>query len=200
MKRVAGIVLIFGVICFVIGVTRIENFDWSTANIGSRIRYIEENPDQWQFGNLMMGLSGIIVTVGIVTFTFSLRQRTEDIKLILIAIASAISVSLAAATWMFICYSRISLPPSEVALNLGIKNWTGSTFTIPFVLGNVLLGFVIMQRYSKWGGGLTIAVEVLLVVYMYNVFRDVIPATHFLPLFIAGLALFNVKSKSLTSV
>ncbi|MCA9927649.1 MAG: hypothetical protein KC419_04205 [Anaerolineales bacterium] len=47
MKRAAGIVLILGVICFVVGVTRIANFDWSGSSIGSKMRYIEANADLW---------------------------------------------------------------------------------------------------------------------------------------------------------
>ena len=164
-----------------------ERIDWSGANTISNQWLIEENPDQWRRDNLSAGLGGIIDAIGVVVFTFAVRQSTKDQKVVLLAIVSAVLVSLAAATWMFICINRFILPPSVVVQNLAIASWTTPAMDIPFVLGTLLLGVVVRQRYSQWGGSLIIAVEAAFMVFAYVAFREIPPWTHFLTLLITGI-------------
>lgn len=171
MIRLAGIVLIISVFCFGVGVTRPVLFDYfSTDNGAEKRQLIQENPDQWQFANTMIDAGIIIAPFGILILTFAQRQSRKDNKSILLTVASAISVSLAAAIW-------------------NSNYWAFPRFTVPMACGIVLLGFIIRQQYSKWGGILTIAVEVVIVVLLYIIFQDVPPGAHFLPLLIAGIAL-----------
>ncbi|WP_420631352.1 hypothetical protein [Candidatus Leptofilum sp.] len=189
MKRVAGIVLILGVICFMIGVSRPVILDYFGPGMGSKAQLIRESPDQWQFGNLMMGFGSIIVAVGVATFTLALRSRSESKRLFLTAVACACSISLAAAYWMIVSYNRSVLPPLVTAKSIRLPDWTWPAFNILMPLGIVLLGFIIMQRYSKWGGGLIMAIEVISVATQQIITQDIIPGTHFLPLLIAGISL-----------
>ena len=171
MKRVAGIVLILGVICFGVGVTRPVIIDYfSAGNSAVQRQLVQENPDHWQFANTMMDIGVIIIPIGVAVFAFALRQRTKEIKSVLLAVVSAISVSLAVIIWMS-------------------DYWKFPRFTVLMTLGIVMLGYIIISQYSKWGGILTIVVELATVILVYITIQDVPPGAHFLPLLIAGISL-----------
>jgi hypothetical protein len=192
MRRIAGLVLTIGVICFMVGVSRpviLDYFSPISSSAGAKAQLLRENPDQWQFGNLMMGLGAIIVAAGVVIFTLALRQRTENKRHLLTAVTCAFSISLAAVYWMIVSYNRFVLPPSVGGRSIWLPGWTWPAFNILMPLGIVLLGFIIMQRYSKWAGGLIMAIEMVSVVTQQITMQDIIPLTHFLPLLIAGITL-----------
>ncbi len=171
MIRVAGIVLLISVICFGVGVTRPVVLDYfSTSNSVVKNQLVQENSDQWQFANRMMDMGVIIVPIGVAIFAFGLRQSAKEIKFVLLAVASAISVSLAAAVWMS-------------------NYWKFPRFTLLMTFGIVMLGLIIILQYSKWGGVLAIAAELISVILLYIIFQDVPPGAHFLPLLIAGISL-----------
>jgi len=171
MKRLAGVLLIVSAICFGLGMTRPVIIDYfSTDNSVAKRLLIQENPDQWQFANTMMDMGVIIAPIGVVILTFALWRSNKDNKLVLLAIASAISLSLAVTVWMS-------------------DYWPFPRLTVLMTFGIVLLGLIIILRYSKWGGTLTIAVELITVIVLYIIFQDVPPGAHFLPLLIAGISL-----------
>ena len=177
-----------------IGVTRPVILAYFGPGIGSKAQLIRENPDQWQFGNLMMGYGSIIVAVAVGAFTLTLRSRAEDKQLLLTAVACTCSISLAAVYWMVVSYNRSLLSPLVTAKSIRVPDWTWPAFNILMPLGIVLLGFIIMQRYSKWGGGLIMIIELISVTTQQIIMQDIIPGTHFLPLFIAGVVLLRAGS------
>ena len=200
MVKLAGIFLIFPLIgaalINIYSPGELGGIDWSGSNMRSNQRYIEENPDQWRRDNFSAGLGGIMDAIGVVIFAFAVRQNSKNKKVVLVAFVSTISISLAAATWMFICVNRFTLPPSVVVQNLAIASWTTPAMDIPFVLGTILLGYAVMLRYSKWGGGLIIMVEVAIIVLMFIVVGEIIPATHFFSLLVAGIVLLIIGGAS----
>ena len=168
--------------------------DWSGANVSHNQRLIENDPDLWRRGNLSMGLYGVSVALGVVIFALAIGWESENGRVVAAAIASALLVVFGAASWMYVCINRFTLPPAIVAQNLGIAPWTTPAMDIPFVAGTVLLGAVIWQRYSIWGGGFIIAADLVLISLAYYSFGDIPPWTHFLVFLIAGFVLLIVES------
>ena len=188
MKRLPGLVLTLGVICFMIGVSRPVILDYFGPN-SSGFRLIQDNPTQWQFGNLMMGLGSILAASGAVLYFFTLRQNIDSKPLLIIAITCALSLTLAATYWMLVSYNRIVQSSLNTPKGIRLAEWTWPAFNILMPLGIVLLGYIIFLRLSKWAGMLIIAIELVSVVTQYVMMKDIIPGTHFLPLSIAGITL-----------
>ena len=108
-------------------------------------------------------------------------------------VASAL-VSVASAAWMFICYNRFALPPAEVAGNQNINSWAWPVFSVLITIGILLTGFIIMRVVSKIGGMLVMVIEFGLISVALIVFRDPVPAMHFLPILIMGITLLAARS------
>lgn len=197
MMRVAGTVLIVSVIVFAAGAMQPVVLKFFSADSGLFSNYylIQEQANQWRFANIMMGLSSLVAAIGVIIFTISVRQNTENNIVTLIAIVCTILVSGAAALWLFISLGRIILPPLDVAAGREINDWDWafSRFTELMTAGIILLGFVIMLASSRWGGALVMAVEIVNVVAQQVITQDIIPGTHFLPILIASIALFLVE-------
>lgn len=183
MTRLAGIVLIISVLCFGVGMTRPVLFDYfSTDDFVEKSRLVQDNREQWQFANAMMDIGIKIAPIGVLIFALGQLQNSKERKPVVLAVASVISVSVAAVIW-------------------NSDYWAFPRFTLPMTFGIILLGFIIRQRYSNWGGTLAIAVELVTVFLLYIVLQDVPPGPHFLPLLIAGITLliFGDAEKMKTS-
>jgi hypothetical protein len=141
----------------------------------------------------MMGIGGAIAAIGVVIFAVALKQADEDSQILLPTYASAVLMVIGAAVWVFVCYSRITLPAIEVAGNQNIYGWTEVVFTLSFIIGIVLMGYISIQKYSKWVGFI---VGIIVIVYDVGMslmtfisFGTVPPAIHYLPIAILGLML-----------
>jgi hypothetical protein len=197
MLRISGIVLIIGVICFFVGVALPVVSDvFQTSDKTLQLQYIEANPDQWELGNLLVGIGGIITALGILLFSFALQQTDSDSRVIAMSYVAAIAAGLASALLMWICYKRSTLPPAEVADNLNINSWAYPVYAVFTALGILLVGFIIMRLYSKIAGGLVIVVDGILLLILIAT-GDLPPVAYYVLTLIIGITLLIAKQRKI---
>jgi hypothetical protein len=181
-QRLAGLILILSTVVFIIGVGQpVINDVFSTEDAARQLKYMEANPDEWDFGNLVMGIAGLIGAVGIGIFAWSFQTTNDDERLKQLSYASVIGFVIAAICWMSVCYNRVTLPPEDVAGDLNIHFWTMPLYLVGIVPSVVLTGYILMRRYSKWGGRLVMGFELVLLPVWF------LPVIHFFPIALTGI-------------
>lgn len=194
MQRLAGLVLILSAIVFIIGVgQQVINDVFSTEDTERQLEYIEANPDEWEFGNLVMGIAGLIGAVGTSIFAWSYQKTNDDDRLQQSSYASVIGFVIAAICWMYVCYNRVTLPPEDVAGDLNIHFWTMPLYLVGIVTSIILTGYILMRRYSKWGGRLAIGFEILLLPGWF------LPVVHFFPIALMGIVVLIANYRDVAS-
>jgi hypothetical protein len=194
MRRISGVVLVLGSVCFFIGVAQPVIIEFFGVTASLQLQLIEANPGQWQLGNLLMGIGSILAAAGVILFTLALRKVDSASPFTAMSYVASALVSVASAAWMFICYNRFALPPAEVAGNQNINSWAWPAFSVLITIGILLTGFIIMRVVSKIGGMLVMVIEFGLISVALIVFRDPIPAMHFLTILIMGITLIAARS------
>jgi hypothetical protein len=206
MRRLAGILLILGSIVFLVGVSRPvieEVFDAVvTGDVQTQIQAMLVSPGQWRFANLMMGFSTCFSATGLIFLAAYVRRTKPSRQLVILGYTAAGAMTIAALAFLLICYNRVTLPPEVLATSRqDIPNWASTTYDLTSAVGILLFGYVLIRSASsRWGGAVMVLVELGLLALTLLAFGEIIPAIHYLPLMIGGVALlFSGQQRGLVA-
>ncbi len=189
MQKLAGIGLIIGSVLFIVAAFTPLTFKVIMADVQQRVDLIENERAGWIFLNILFGLGSIIAVIGLALFAQHVQSIENSITMRIVSYLGAAIAAVGAICWVIIVYNRAVLAPQEVAINLGVNNWTFPAYTLLTQLALMIVGFVLIQ--SNYPGWLSWGMLVLggLSILAYLVFKDMPPFVHYVLLLVMGIAL-----------
>ena len=198
-RRISGLFMSVGALVFIIGVTRPVILDFvGVASSWRRRQLIELNYGEWLFGNLGMGVGGLIIGAGIVIFAFAVHKRTPNWIYRLLAYAAAIAGIVATSCWMYTRLGHLIVPTEVVVFGLPESyNIAYDLYTDLIILSLFLTGFVTLLTFSRIGGVLIMAAEFGVVWIALALWNEIIPGVHPPAAFVTGVVLMIAPSLEL---
>lgn len=144
LARVAGLVMVVGVVFLVVGSDPVVDDVFGTSDVDARLRAILESPDAWDRAWLWIAISVAPVVLGFVLWALAVATGDSTSTSIGLAAAGAAAALVGSLIWVYVCYARATHPPQDVAEDPNIAWWT-SAFVPLVMAGLVALGMVVRR-------------------------------------------------------
>jgi hypothetical protein len=184
MNKLPAIVLIIGSVVFLIAAFMPISFVYAERDIQAQIARVQSSPIAWAISQVLFGLGGILVAIGLALFTLDQRSTkasfSEYLGLAMIAVGTL--------CWAVIVYERATLPPQEV-FGSPTFGWLFIAYTVLTQAALIAYGFTFLRTgHPRWLG-LSAIIPAMLLCAAYLIFKDVPPFAYYVITLAIGIGL-----------
>lgn len=200
MLRFSGALLLLGSLLFLAPLSSPVVVDvFGASDPQTRAEFIANSPTAWDFVHGLLLVGSVVAGLGLVLFANQLQRYGKDGTTSLVGYLSATAGVLGAVLWVVISLSRITREPDVVAANMNSAGWHFAGFAVLTSIAIVLAGFAILRSaYPKWLGWAELALGGLILI-VYLIMGDMLPAVFYFPLLLLGIVLLFVTPRQQTA-